>query len=196
MQHELQQEIGLENLNLDLENGLNASSTNVVRAKTSIRMHYEAQARVIRSQIGDLEEVRQKLNLSARKMCQLLMIDPSAWSRWTKKGDEVPPHVWRALQWYLIVCDKIPGLTPQYFIGPFFSREIKSVEASLSSVDVERLNLVKLDLEKANTEIVLAQKQIIELQGAVKANRAAAILMGISAVILCGALFVIFSKMR
>ena len=46
------------------------------------RMKYEAQVQVIRSRIGGLEVVRARLGLSQRKICQLLMVDPSAWNRW------------------------------------------------------------------------------------------------------------------
>lgn len=87
------------------------------RSKTSLRMHYEAQVSVIQKQLGNLEEIRGELGLSQRKMAQLLLVDPSSWTRWTKQGDEAPPHVWRALQWYLALREKIPGLTPQYFIS-------------------------------------------------------------------------------
>nr|WP_295902822.1 hypothetical protein [uncultured Bdellovibrio sp.] len=87
------------------------------RSKTSLRMHYEAQVSVIQNQIGNLEEIRGSLGLSQRKMAQLLLVDPSTWTRWTKQGDEAPPHIWRALQWYLALREKIPGLTPQYFIS-------------------------------------------------------------------------------
>ncbi|WP_413581520.1 hypothetical protein [Bdellovibrio sp. HCB288] len=87
------------------------------RSKTSLRMHYEAQISVLRRQMGDLESIRLGLGLSQRKMSQLLMVDPSSWTRWTKQGDEAPPHIWRALQWYLILNEKIPGLTPQYFMN-------------------------------------------------------------------------------
>lgn len=90
---------------------------NEVRTKTSNRMHYEAHVRVIRNQIGNLEEIRGKLGLSQRKICQLLMVDPSAWTRWQKNEGNPPPVIWRALQWYLIIQEKIPGLTPQYFVG-------------------------------------------------------------------------------
>lgn len=88
-----------------------------VRSKTSLRMHYEAQVEVIQKQVGDLEKIRHELGLSNRKISQLLMIDPSSWTRWTRQGDKAPPHIWRALQWYLILREKIPGLTPQYFVG-------------------------------------------------------------------------------
>lgn len=87
------------------------------RVKSSMRLQYEAQVRVIRSQIGGLEKVREDLGLSQRKISQLLLVDPSAWTRWTRAGEEAPPHIWRALQWYLTVREKIPGLTPQYFLG-------------------------------------------------------------------------------
>jgi transcriptional regulator with XRE-family HTH domain len=88
-----------------------------VRSKTSLRMHYEAQVSVIQGQVGALEDLRLNLGLSQRKMAQLLMVDPSSWTRWTKQGDEAPPHIWRALQWYLALKEKIPGLTPQYFLN-------------------------------------------------------------------------------
>jgi transcriptional regulator with XRE-family HTH domain len=87
------------------------------RSKTSLRINYEAQVAVIRRQTGSLESVRVELGLSQRKMAQLLMVDPSSWTRWTKQGDEAPPHIWRALQWYLALREKIPGLTPHYFTG-------------------------------------------------------------------------------
>ncbi len=98
-----------------MEDPLNLESD--VRSKTSLRMHYEAQTKVIRKQLGDLEEIRMNLGLSQRKISQLLLIDPSSWTRWTKKGDAVPPHIWRALQWYMTLQEKLPGLTPQYFLG-------------------------------------------------------------------------------
>lgn len=88
-----------------------------VRSKTSLRMRYEAEAEVIKRQIGDLEKIRTNLGLSARKICQLLMVDPSAWNRWTKQGESAPPHIYRALQWFFIANEKLPGLTTQYFIG-------------------------------------------------------------------------------
>jgi transcriptional regulator with XRE-family HTH domain len=95
-----------------------STSSDALKAKTSDRLHYEAQVQVIRRQLGGLEEIRGKLGLSQRKICQLLMVDPSAWTRWTKSGvDQAPPHIYRALQWYMSLQEKIPGLTPAYFLG-------------------------------------------------------------------------------
>ena len=98
------------------------------RTKTSLRMHYHAQVNVIQKQYGSLENIRFRLGLSARKMCQLLLVDPSSWSRWVNKGDECPPHIWRALQWYLIVNEKYPSVDERYFLGKdvkFLGVEIK-----------------------------------------------------------------------
>jgi transcriptional regulator with XRE-family HTH domain len=80
-------------------------------------MSYEAEVDIIRGQIGDLEDIRFRLGLSARKMAQLLMVDPSAWTRWTKKITPPPPHIYRALQWYLTLQEKNPGFTPQVFLA-------------------------------------------------------------------------------
>lgn len=115
MQHE-QEVLKAALTELDWEGGP-ANPESDVRSKTSMRMHYEAQTEVIRKQIGNLEEIRMNLGLSQRKISQLLLIDPSSWTRWVKKGDSVPPHIWRALQWYMTLQEKIPGLTPQYFLG-------------------------------------------------------------------------------
>lgn len=88
-----------------------------LRTKSSLKMHYEAQVSVMDRQLGGLEGVRLKLGLSQRKMAQLLLVDPSAWTRWNRPGVKAPGIVWRALQWYMIMQEKIPGLTPNYFLG-------------------------------------------------------------------------------
>ena len=87
------------------------------RSRSSNRMLYEAQVVAIQQQIGGLEQVREKLGLSQRKICQLLMVDPSAWTRWTGNEGSAPPHVWRALQWYFALKKEIPGLNENYFLS-------------------------------------------------------------------------------
>lgn len=112
LNRELDQEISANyQIEQELEEALNP------RSKTSLRMHYEAQVAVIQRQLGSLEDVRLKLGLSQRKMAQLLLVDPSSWTRWNRPSDEAPPHIWRALQWYMTLQDKIPGLSHQYFLG-------------------------------------------------------------------------------
>lgn len=75
--------------------------------KSSLRMQYEAETRVFCAQHGGLEDIRQKLGFSRRKMCQLLLVDPSAWTRWMKDESKVPPHIYRSLEWFLALNQKV-----------------------------------------------------------------------------------------
>jgi hypothetical protein len=121
--------------------------------KTSLKMHYDAQTAVIERQLGGLESVRSKLGLSQRKMAQLLMVDPSAWTRWNRPGIKAPGVVWRALQWYMILNEKVPGLTPNYFLGPssdVLSERLSKFEQKIG--DLER----KLKLWRIGTLIMTA----------------------------------------
>ena len=151
------------------------------RAKSSVRMHYEAQVEVIKRQLGDLEKIRETLGLSQRKICQLLMVDPSAWTRWTKKNENPPPHIYRALQWYMILQEKLPGLTPQYFVGKdpeiLHQSALKKIEAeahkrlefedafAFQSLQLENrikeLSVRNLNLEKNNQSL---ESQIRDLK--------------------------------
>ncbi len=109
---------------LDL-NGISPSDR--LKAKTSLRLQYEAQAEVLRRQMGGLLGVQKELGLSARKICQLLLVDPSAWSRWSRDETQIPPHIWRALHWYYALQEKVPGLNASYFLG----RDTESIEKTL-----------------------------------------------------------------
>jgi transcriptional regulator with XRE-family HTH domain len=116
-------------MNEDIESIPKSSSK---RVTSSVRLTYQAQVDVIQKQIGDLEMIRSTLGLSQRKMAQLLLVDPSSWSRWTQKGDEAPPHIYRALQWYMILQEKIPGLNSSYFLQKDISSIKKDIEATLT----------------------------------------------------------------
>ncbi|MBX3022322.1 MAG: hypothetical protein KF799_11670 [Bdellovibrionales bacterium] len=78
------------------------------KKKSPNRMRYDAEIRVIRARVGNLEDIRAKLGLTRRKICQLLLVDPSAWTRWTSSGGQAPPHIYRALEWYLLLIEKDP----------------------------------------------------------------------------------------
>ncbi|MBK7842626.1 MAG: hypothetical protein IPJ71_02865 [Bdellovibrionales bacterium] len=108
------------------------------RSKTPLRLKYEAETAVIQKKIGHLEDIRNSLGLSRRKMAQLLLVDPSAWTRWTKNEDSAPPHIFRALQWYMALIDKQPGWHPQ---NSFNSGDVVKVQE-------ERLNQVQSNLER------------------------------------------------
>lgn len=107
------------------------------KAKTSLRMKYEAEVSAFKKREGDLEDIRRSLGLSKRKICQLLMVDPSAWTRWTKKDAEAPPHIYRALEWYLLLQEKHP--------------EYKS---SLWLNAVARPSLTKQELDSIKQELI------------------------------------------
>lgn len=78
------------------------------KVKTSLRMKYEAEVQSFIKREGSLEDIRRKLGLSKRKVCQLLLVDPSAWTRWVKGASGAPPHIYRALEWYLLLQEKHP----------------------------------------------------------------------------------------
>ena len=97
-------------------------------AKTSLRLKYEAEAQSIRKTCGDLEAIRRHLGLSKRKMAQLLLVDPSAWTRWTQVGGEAPPHIYRALQWFLLLKDQNSEMTPYRWLAPVSQPTISQTE--------------------------------------------------------------------
>lgn len=88
------------------------------RVFSSLRIKYAAEVQLIIQKWGRLEDIRKTLGLSQRKICQLLLVDPSAWTRWTRSADadEAPPHIFRALSWYLLLLDKSPELSPYVFL--------------------------------------------------------------------------------
>lgn len=85
-----------------------AAGNSPLKMKSVNRLRYEAEVEFLRRQNGDLEAIRARLGISRRKMCQTLLVDPSAWSRWTAPGQQAPAHVYRALDWYLSLMEKDP----------------------------------------------------------------------------------------
>ncbi|MEI7973805.1 MAG: hypothetical protein WCH11_05510 [Bdellovibrio sp.] len=100
--------------------------------KNALRVKYEAQAYLIRKQIGDIPQILSYLQLSQRALAQLMLVDPSAVSRWIQKPASIPPSVMRALQWYMALQEKIPGLTPSYFVGRQTQSELARLETKAS----------------------------------------------------------------
>ena len=113
-----------------------------VRSKSSHRIRYEAEVEILRKKLGDLESIRNQLGLSQRKICQLLFVDPSAWTRWTKGGD-APPHIYRALQWYLALQDKYPALDVNFWLSTVPranpSLEMRSTAVELAEQEIRSL---------------------------------------------------------
>lgn len=99
----------------------------------SLREQYLQQTELIKQEIGDLEQIRLSLGLSQRRMCLLLMVDPSAWTRWLKT--EAPPHIYQALKWMVELKKINPEIT-----GP-----------------VDMLN--RVDLLQSNTDLKLKKME-------------------------------------
>lgn len=135
------------------------------RARTALRLRYEAEAAAIQKRIGSLEEIRSVLGLSQRKICQLLLIDPSAWSRWTrtdKSKSDAPPHIYRSLQWYLALQDKYPAMDPQFWLHTV-ARDSQTLWASDADTRIKELELQVLRLLEQGDEFqrVLTEERIV-----------------------------------
>ena len=102
------------------------------RPETAQRLRYEAEVSVIIRKIGSLEDIRKKLGLSQRKMAQLLLVDPSAWTRWVKSG-HAPPHIYRSLMWLLALEEKYPALEIGFWLGTRPSALTDEVKAEMKS---------------------------------------------------------------
>jgi hypothetical protein len=132
-------ENSFESLITDETFALSRQGSDKTRAKTSQRLKYEAETQVFKREMGGLEQVRIKLGLSKRKICQLLLVDPSAWSRWTTEDADAPPHIYRSLKWYL----------------DSKSFQMGQVEATLTKVLTENADL------KSNVKTLQKQTRIL-----------------------------------
>lgn len=130
----------------------------VPKVKSPLRMQYAAETKVFRDQSGGLENIRQKLGFSRRKMCQLLLVDPSAWTRWMKDESKVPPHIYRSLEWFLALNEK--AITNPDLAAVFLAR-YKSVEKR--SASSETASGLGNEMERLSRELQL-QKKVSALQ--------------------------------
>jgi transcriptional regulator with XRE-family HTH domain len=123
------------------------------RPKSSLRLKYEAETHVIERKLGSLEAIRSTLGLSQRKMAQLLLVDPSAWTRWTKGEDQAPPHIFRMLQWYLALQEKYPALDVNFWLNTVAQVNEKSASFGKESGDQEmRLRALELSHERLDQQ--------------------------------------------
>ena len=121
------------------------------RIKSSLRMKYEAEVNQITKIHGDLESMRRKLQLSKRKMAQLLLVDPSAWTRWTSEKGEAPPHIYRALQWYLLLQEKHPEYSSSLWLNAVSQPQISQKE--LDNIKKEVISSARQNLEDVEFEL-------------------------------------------
>lgn len=113
------------------------------RSKTDLRRIFEIEAQNVQTKFGSLEEMRLRLGLSGRKLCQLLLVDPSAWNRWTRPGAKAPPHIYRALEWYFHLQEKHPTMDHRYWLTGL----ARSGLAKTSATEVASEQMAKLQSE-------------------------------------------------
>lgn len=128
---------------------IGSSTDSKPRVRSSLRQKYEAEARVMERRLGSLEDIRAKLGLSQRKIAQLLLVDPSAWTRWTQDEGGAPPHVWRALTWYMALQEKFPALDAAFWIHSVANAGAKqeATEAAIAATRAQRSEVLELRRE-------------------------------------------------
>ncbi len=128
------------------------------RVKSSLRMKYEAEVQAVKKQNGDLEAIRRQLGLSKRKMAQLLLVDPSAWTRWTSEEGEAPPHIYRALHWYLLLQEKHPEYRSSLWLNAVATPQLSDHEIENIKAEVlKRARNESRNLSKTIRWLLLGQ---------------------------------------
>lgn len=120
-------------------------------APMKLRDRYLLERQAIQAELGSLDDILALLGISQRRACQLLLVDPSAWTRWNKS--EAPPHVYQALKWLIHLKTLNPAV-----IGPTdiakrldlvqqASRDkIRSIESHISALEKVVSTVVVPDL--------------------------------------------------
>lgn len=122
-------------------------------------MRYSAEVELLRKRWGSLEDIRGHLGLSQRKISQLLMVDPSAWTRWTKYDHEAPPHIYRALSWFLLLQEKDPSLNPYGFLQSVARPSLPKAEIQSISEDIHQ-SLKKQLMSESHSELQKNQRHM------------------------------------
>lgn len=136
---------------------------------------YRLEKERISLQHGSLEQMRHSLGLSQRKLCQLLLVDPSAWTRWLKT--DAPPHVYQALNWLLQLKKINPdATTPSQFSGRLdlltknTDKKIEDLARQISFLERSVILSSVHQSEKNETESLIAlQNKISALEQTLKA---------------------------
>lgn len=135
------------------------------RLKTALRLKYEAEVRAFKTRYLSIENVRKTLGFSQRKMCQLLMVDPSAWSRWMKDESKIPPHIYRALEWLLLAEQKNPDLLRVLSAGLMSGggSSTKGVDAEVVGALKERIHQMEAEIEALKTKNLASVSKFMTL---------------------------------
>jgi hypothetical protein len=107
-----------------------------------LRARYMLEKQQIQDEIGDLKQILETLGLSQRRACQLLLVDPSAWTRWSKM--EAPPHIYKALHWLL----QLQKLNPAAVEPQDLAARLDFVQSS-TQIKIKELEKNVQQMEKA-----------------------------------------------
>ncbi|MFK8138110.1 MAG: hypothetical protein AB8E15_07110 [Bdellovibrionales bacterium] len=139
---------------LDLKNSPTKKTSS---PKSSYKMLVDSELASIKVRTGDIETIRKNLGLSRRKISQLLLVDPSAWTRWCSKDKDAPAYIYRSLEWYLLVQKKHPQLSHGFWMNfdstHDFSKQFNDLDAKLNAKMDSKLSLLT---NKASKTIFIA----------------------------------------
>lgn len=124
---------------------------------------YSEERKQVIQEIGDIETIRKTLGLSRRKICKLLLVDPSSWTRWTKSGSDAPAYIYRSLQWCLAIMEKYPEAHP---IVRSLSYEKENKVEALSRKLEDRIGLHKsivFDVQMEVNQMKAENKKILKI---------------------------------
>lgn len=115
--------------------------------KLNLREQYELERDRLVHEFGGLEDMRMTIGLNRRRLCRLLLVDPSAWTRWCRDG--APPHIYRALAWLI----ELRNLRPSVVQPNDLSSRIDVVQASTQ----EKLKDIERQMEQLERKLTLTQ---------------------------------------
>lgn len=160
------------------------SESQGLNAETDLKLRdrYLLERDRIKNQIGDLPQILQALGVNQRRACQLLLVDPSAWTRWNKT--EAPPHIYQALKWLVMLKTTNPNLfgstdieTRIDVVQSSTQNKIKELERNVASLEralayppttISNSNDYTQIIEIFRAQEERLQKQISELEMEVK----------------------------
>lgn len=103
------------------------------RTDQSEYFNVKHQVDLLKQKIGGLEIARERLGYSRRKICQELLVDPSAWTRWTKNNtDSAPAHVYKMLSFLIDAADR----TSNYSDVKQKAHDLTFIEPKLHDLDL------------------------------------------------------------
>ncbi|MEQ1664649.1 MAG: hypothetical protein ABL927_04660 [Bdellovibrionales bacterium] len=109
------------------------------RTDQSEYFNVQYQVELLKQKIGGLEKARERLGYSRRKICQELLVDPSAWTRWTKNNIEsAPAHVYKMLSFLIDAADRTSNAnrTSNYADVKQKAHDLTFIEPKLHDLDL------------------------------------------------------------